>query len=1333
MLGSLRRLALGISLIAAVSALLLVSDLGSRVKPAPPAGHATASAAADPVPAKRHVNIAVLQHASQLVLDQGRAGMFAGLADRGWEKDRNYTLKYYNAEGDMATAQNIAKAIVGDKYDIIVTISTPSLQAVANANRVTKLPHVFGLVTDPYGAGVGINRENHLDHPPYLAGYGTMQPIALAFKTAREMNPALATVGVVWNAAESNSEAQVKLARAVCKELGITLLESTVDNSAGVAEAAAALVARGVDALWAGGDVTVMSAIDSLIGAGRKGRIPTFTVIPPNAKRGALFDLGANYEEVGRLTGQLAGDILNGKDPATVSIDNVMPEVLTLNLQALAGLKAKWTLSDALRQRAQLIIDEQGTEHAKPTKTASAAKPELRSSNSALRAPAGRSFKIGFAAFAPEPSLETCQRGLLDGLKELGFVEGQNLTVARTHAQGEMVNIPQMLQALDSSDAQAIATFSTPVLQSALTTAKRKPVVFTYVTDPLAAGAGVTYENHHANVTGIGSLPPIEDTIAILKRTLPNVKTLGTLYNSGEANSLKIISLLREATKAAGIQLVELTAASSNEVLQAMQALVTRRIDAFYLPSDNTAYLAFDAILKVADGAKLPVIIDDPDYVDRGALFACGPGYYHSGRAAAPLLARVLLGESPEKIPFANVSVNVTRFNRNVVARLGLAIPADVMTELESSDLASSTPAPDLRSGNSDLRGGGKAVANPSGKKWKIAYVLYNETPPAEETLAGMKDAWKDSPLVAGRDYEISLRSAQGDIASLSGIMDAALTDGADLIVPFSTPTLQLALKRVKNKPILFTLIANPVAAGAGKTFADHLPNLSGVSTLAPLNEALDLIQKHFPQYKRLGSLYCPNETNSVDLKHAFEIAARERGLALEFVPANTASDLPDAALALMSRKIDAVVQISDNLSASGFTALARAARQTQKPLIGLNSTMVPLGAALAFGRDYHDAGVSTVRLIERFVQGEDLGKIPFVLPPKVVKDISLENARAVGMTIPQALLDEANAGKAPPAAKPAPAAPAPAKKSASLPRKKWKIALVLYNETPPAEETLEGMKAAWKRSEFVEGRDYEIKVRSAQGDMALLSGIFDAALTDGADMVVTLSTPTLQMAVQKVKRIPIVFALVTDPMAAGAGKSYTDHLPNVTGIAVLAPMGEALDMIKRHFPAYKRVGTLYCPAEANAVYLKEHLAAACKERGFTLETVAVNTATELSDAALSLVSRKIDVILQIPDALSSTGFTAITRAARQRQTPLFALNGTVVQHGAAVALGRDFHNSGEAAVGVIERIFRGENPANIPITLPPKISYVASTANAKAVGVTLPPALLKDVQKLVD
>lgn len=355
-----RRLVLGLALIVAASALLLLADLRSRVTPASAAATAPTGKSAAP---KR---IALLQHASQLVLDQGREGLFTGLAERGWEKDRNFTLKYYNPEGDMAVAQAIAKEMASGGYDLLVTISTVSLQAVANANRAGGTRHVFGLVTDPYGAGVGINRADHLDHPPHLAGYGTMQPVALAFRLAREMNPSFAIAGVVWNAAEANSEAQVKLARATCAELGITLVETTVDSSAAVAEAANALVARGVEAIWLGGDVTVMSAVDSVVAAARKGRIPAFSVVPPQVRRGALFDIGADYVEVGRHVGLLAGEVLNGKNPATHAIVNLMPETLALNLSVLRDLKGAWKVPPSFLARAALVLDESGAERPKP-------------------------------------------------------------------------------------------------------------------------------------------------------------------------------------------------------------------------------------------------------------------------------------------------------------------------------------------------------------------------------------------------------------------------------------------------------------------------------------------------------------------------------------------------------------------------------------------------------------------------------------------------------------------------------------------------------------------------------------------------------------------------------------------------------------------------------------------------------------------------------------------------------------------------------------------------------------------------------------------------------
>lgn len=145
-----------------------------------------------------------------------------------------------------------------------------------------------------------------------------------------------------------------------------------------------------------------------------------------------------------------------------------------------------------------------------------------------------------------------------------------------------------------------------------------------------------------------------------------------------------------------------------------------------------------------------------------------------------------------------------------------------------------------------------------------------------------------------------------------------------------------------------------------------------------------------------------------MDLKESLEALCQQRGLTLEAIPVNAVSDLPDGALSLVSRPIDVVVQVSDNMSTAGFNAIAKAARQAQKPLISLNSTTVAKGAPIAIGRDYHNAGETTVEVIEKVIHGEDPSKMPFVLPPKIVFTASPANAQAVGMSLSPALLKEA-------------------------------------------------------------------------------------------------------------------------------------------------------------------------------------------------------------------------------------------------------------------------------------------------------------------------------------
>ena len=129
-------------------------------------------------------------------------------------------------------------------------------------------------------------------------------------------------------------------------------------------EAASSLVGRGVQALWIGGDVTVLVASESLIGVARKARIPVFTLTPPTAEKGALFDLGANFLEVGRQTGQMAVRILQGADPSTIPIVNFVPTKLIVNQQALAGLKDPWRIPEDILARADVLIDESGRKDA---------------------------------------------------------------------------------------------------------------------------------------------------------------------------------------------------------------------------------------------------------------------------------------------------------------------------------------------------------------------------------------------------------------------------------------------------------------------------------------------------------------------------------------------------------------------------------------------------------------------------------------------------------------------------------------------------------------------------------------------------------------------------------------------------------------------------------------------------------------------------------------------------------------------------------------------------------------------------------------------------------
>jgi ABC-type uncharacterized transport system substrate-binding protein len=254
---------------------------------------------------QKKITIGYVQITQDPVLDAAKAGVFRALSDSGFVIGQKIKVIDNNAQGDMPTANTIARTIVNEKFNIVVTISTPALQVMANANKDGGILHVFCAVTDPFASGVGI----------------------------------------------SGSEAGV-----ICRELGIEFVETSVENASQVYEAALAICSKGVEALWIGGDNVIESAIDMYIEAARKNRKPLFSNSPNHAMKGSIASLGANYYQVGQTAGDLVISLLNGLPASQIQIKNMVPERLFLNDSVRIIVKDKWIFPEDLIARADSII-----------------------------------------------------------------------------------------------------------------------------------------------------------------------------------------------------------------------------------------------------------------------------------------------------------------------------------------------------------------------------------------------------------------------------------------------------------------------------------------------------------------------------------------------------------------------------------------------------------------------------------------------------------------------------------------------------------------------------------------------------------------------------------------------------------------------------------------------------------------------------------------------------------------------------------------------------------------------------------------------------------------
>ena len=275
---------------------------------------------------------------------------------------------------------------------------------------------------------------------------------------------------------------------------------------------------------------------------------------------------------------------------------------------------------------------------------------------------------VAVTAIVEHPALDAVRDGVRDELKAAGYEDGKNFKFSYQSAQGNVGTAAQIARKYVGDRPSAIVAIATPSAQSAVAATKQIPVIYSAVTDPVAAKLVKDWGPSGTNVTGVSDLSPLEKHLELIKKIVPHAKRVGVIYSPGEANSVAIVAALKKAAGTAGVTIVEAAAARTVDVPTAAQSLIGKA-DAIYTPTDNNVVSAFEGIVKVAQQAKLPVIAADTATVERGAVAALGLNYYDIGRQTGKIVVRVLKGEAPGKIA-SQTSTNFELFVNPGAAKL---------------------------------------------------------------------------------------------------------------------------------------------------------------------------------------------------------------------------------------------------------------------------------------------------------------------------------------------------------------------------------------------------------------------------------------------------------------------------------------------------------------------------------------------------------------------------------------------------------------------------------------------------------------------------------------
>lgn len=291
---------------------------------------------------------------------------------------------------------------------------------------------------------------------------------------------------------------------------------------------------------------------------------------------------------------------------------------------------------------------------------------------------------IGIVQLVEHEALDAANRGIVDELAERGYKEGVNVTIDRQNAQADQSNLQNIAARFVSNDSKILFAIATPAAQTLAAATKTIPIVATAVTNFEVAKLVASNEKPGGNVTGVSDINPVAEQFALLMKFAPDAKAIGTIYNSSEINSTYQIELLKKAASAAGVEVVEASVSSVNDIQQAVASL-KGKVGGLYLPTDNIIASAVPVLMKSVFEAGIPTVAGEGGMVRAGILASIAVDYYTLGKMTGAMGADILDGKKkPADMPIQSQKAEKVLVNLKTAETMGIQIPEDILKTAET-------------------------------------------------------------------------------------------------------------------------------------------------------------------------------------------------------------------------------------------------------------------------------------------------------------------------------------------------------------------------------------------------------------------------------------------------------------------------------------------------------------------------------------------------------------------------------------------------------------------------------------------------------------------------